>query len=940
VTEDFGGADAATTDYSYDKAGNVIQTTDARGEDTWFTYDVLDRPIRVTEDDPDGAQSLKAPVTLLAYDTLGRLIATRDPVNQITRREYDALGRLTKIARPLGATSAMTYDEAGQLVRESDPLGRIMAYSYDDAGRIASMWEPGNIVATQFKYDSADNLRKSIDPLGHTTEWVYDERFRVREEKDANGHSTLYDYTNANELQKLTDAELNETTWIYDGAGRVRSEINAFGPRTFTYDAYGRLAEKTDRNGRTTKYEYDRLHQLSAEMWYVGTNLQRTITYDFDKVGNLESLSDPSATYIFDYDALGRQTAVTQTIAGLTPTVRFDRGYDAANRMTASLAKIGTVSDYANVNGYDSLGRVTTAYQLGVGGHAVTNKRVDFTYNAASQRTSVTRYASITTASPVASTHYAYDKHGRLSSIAHTGTASGSTFAELHEYGYDAANRLTAYTNLIDSASLAYDYDNRGQLEGVTGSASESYDYDDNGNRDAANGQTYQIVANNRIQSDGIYSYLYDNESNVIRRTKIATGEWREFEWDHRNRLVGIVYSDGEGITEARWIDYSYDALNQLVGREEAYYDGSNEKSVFVHEDGQIVLQFHEELLGSIPVGDLAADDLSHRYLWGPAVDQLLAEEHVDDIFSTANNETLWALTDHLGSVRDMVDSNGKHRLHREFDAFGKILAETYYNPDGTVAQPDWFGFTTLAFAYTGRPIDETTGMQNNLNRWYDPNVGRWLSEDPIGFVAGDPNLYRYVGNSPTSKTDPSGLTWVNFWAGTKGAFVGLGQGLLNVANAATNIASDTGNAILRSPVLPSGPLFRPPAPGVPPLLPPIPKSDWSNGLITDEGGLHDTSVGIAQGSLGLLGLSGAARAWVGKSPYGSTPGGRPYTKHYGTETGPVRNIPPSIVDETIIRNPGVRVPGGKTVHYDPTNDVTVVTGRGGSIVSARRGKP
>ncbi len=61
-------------------------------------------------------------------------------------------------------------------------------------------------------------------------------------------------------------------------------------------------------------------------------------------------------------------------------------------------------------------------------------------------------------------------------------------------------------------------------------------------------------------------------------------------------------------------------------------------------------------------------------------------------------------------------------------------------------------------FGYTGRFFDEDTGLQWNLNRWYDPVVGRFVSVDPIGFAAGDPNLYRYTGNSPGDSVDPDGL--------------------------------------------------------------------------------------------------------------------------------------------------------------------------------------
>jgi len=63
-----------------------------------------------------------------------------------------------------------------------------------------------------------------------------------------------------------------------------------------------------------------------------------------------------------------------------------------------------------------------------------------------------------------------------------------------------------------------------------------------------------------------------------------------------------------------------------------------------------------------------------------------------------------------------------------------------------------------LIFGYTGKMLDEATGLQNNLNRWYDSQTGRWVSQDPIGFGGGDANLYRYVGNHPSQSTDPSGL--------------------------------------------------------------------------------------------------------------------------------------------------------------------------------------
>ena len=101
-------------------------------------------------------------------------------------------------------------------------------------------------------------------------------------------------------------------------------------------------------------------------------------------------------------------------------------------------------------------------------------------------------------------------------------------------------------------------------------------------------------------------------------------------------------------------------------------------------------------------------------------------------------------LADNLGSVRDIVDSDGEVVNHIIYDAFGNITSET----DTDIEH---------AYGYTGRERDEESDLQYNRARYYDASVGRWISEDPIGFAAGDSNLARYGMNSPTNVTDPSG---------------------------------------------------------------------------------------------------------------------------------------------------------------------------------------
>jgi RHS repeat-associated protein len=157
------------------------------------------------------------------------------------------------------------------------------------------------------------------------------------------------------------------------------------------------------------------------------------------------------------------------------------------------------------------------------------------------------------------------------------------------------------------------------------------------------------------------------------------------------------------------------------------------------YDGDHVVLDFMQQEWTGLP-------KLEHRYLYGPAVDQVLAQE---DIIDTGGpNPTyrpLWLLTDNQGTVRDVIDYAGGIIAggHFQYDAYGQIL-----EGDKELTR----------YLYTGRDFDATTGLQYNRARWYDSFTGRWTTQDPIGFAGGDYNLYRYVGNSPTNGTDPSGL--------------------------------------------------------------------------------------------------------------------------------------------------------------------------------------
>lgn len=178
---------------------------------------------------------------------------------------------------------------------------------------------------------------------------------------------------------------------------------------------------------------------------------------------------------------------------------------------------------------------------------------------------------------------------------------------------------------------------------------------------------------------------------------------------------------------------------------------GSDVVQHFAWDGNNIVLTF------SGAPGAAGGGSLTDRYLTGSALDQVFADE-------TALGNILWPLTDAEGTVRDVVNARGIVQDHLTYGAFGNLTGQT--NP---AAQP--------AFLYDGLLYDPIINKSYDQARWYDAETGRFLSPDPTGFAAGDVNLDRFTGNSPTNATDPTGLdrqlgpwsSWLNGIASDRG---------------------------------------------------------------------------------------------------------------------------------------------------------------------------
>lgn len=221
----------------------------------------------------------------------------------------------------------------------------------------------------------------------------------------------------------------------------------------------------------------------------------------------------------------------------------------------------------------------------------------------------------------------------------------------------------------------------------------------------------YAYNSSNELTSTPSATYTYDNNGNTL--TKGTSSGTTQYTWDFENRLTSTVLP-GSGGT----VSFKYDPLGRRIqktssaGTTNYVYDGAN------------VL---EEVDGS---GNVLA-----RYIQSPAVDQPLAE--------VRGSTTSYYQADGLGSITSLSNSSAALANTYSYDSYGSLTASS-----GTVVNPD---------RYTAREFDTETGIYYYRARYYDPQIGRLVTEDPLRFAAG-PRYYAYVHNNPLIFGDPSGL--------------------------------------------------------------------------------------------------------------------------------------------------------------------------------------
>jgi len=479
-----------------------------------------------------------------------------------------------------------------------------------------------------------------------------------------------------------------------------------------------------------------------------GSTVVPTIAYAYNADNAVTSADDPDSSYAFTRDNLGRVTSLDNSGTPNMPDVVLSSQYDAMGDRTQLTATVAGTADFLNAYTYDADQNLLQATQEGqTGGNGVAPKGVGYAYNLDGQITSVLDFDP-TTSSPHPDITYgtlSCDSGNRLTEINYT--HSGTTLDDL-SWSYDAANRVTCFTSSVDgTADYSYDPTNQLTAAAYTGTnqpANESYSFDNTGNR---TNTRYTTGTNNQLTSDGTFDYTYDHEGNRVTRTRVSSGSADDYlttyTWDYRNRLTDVNYYNNSSVL-TKHIHYVYDVYDHLIGTEidattgSGSYSSSEWYALDIRADPNApplpVLQFDGN------------GNETYRFLNGPSaagVDAVMAQEGITTQGSAGATD--YMLADDLGSVRDIVNTSSAVDDHIVYNSFGEVA----YQSNSAIAH--WAGFA-------GYHTDANTGLDYADHRWYDPAVGRWISEDPLGFGGGDTNVNRYVGNASVNGVDPSGL--------------------------------------------------------------------------------------------------------------------------------------------------------------------------------------
>ena len=482
---------------------------------------------------------------------------------------------------------------------------------------------------------------------------------------------------------------------------------------TYQYDASGDLLQTTNPDGTTQQYVYNNFGEVTSSTdedgatitYAYNPNAQLTVenlpgstsnSYTYDAHGNMLTADGPGGDWSFTYNSQNLPTTIAEPYGTLTIS------YGVDGNVTKLVDQTGFTTNYV----YDAVGRVSEL--TGGSGDLIES----YSYNPAGNVISETKGNGT-------STTYQYNADGDITEI--TNLAPGGSVNSQMTYAYNSVGEVTSQTT--GGVTTNYTYDADGELiSAVAAGDSIEYAYDPDGNRTS-------------VTENGVVTNYASNDVNEYTSTA-TNGVTTSYQYDPNGNLIAAT-------TSGQTTSYTFNALNQLTG----VSGGLNGTFSYVYDplgyqiSATVNGQTTNNLLDPFGLGNVAAQfnssaTLVAHYTYGLGL--------VSQV--TASGNSYYYDYNLQGSTVGITNSAGVYVNQYSYDPFGQVttISAGIPNPFTFVGQ---YGVSS-----------DRNGLTYMRARYYEPSIGQFVSNDPLGLGGGDPDVRRYAFNSPLSLIDPTGL--------------------------------------------------------------------------------------------------------------------------------------------------------------------------------------
>ncbi len=756
--------------------------------------------------------------TTLLYTSTGQVSQITNAKGDITRYTYSPsiVGFLTGVSvQPSGSTqvtvATFAPDPFGRVASSTqihtDGTSYEVDFTYDNLDRLVDVKYPDN-THEKIEFNRLDP-EWGQDRNGRWTQTLYDNLRRPTAIMNPLGQMTVFNWCGCGSLESIVDPAGNYTSFTYDLEGRLTFKtFPSGGGDTFSYEPNSsRIQTRSDRNGQTETFQYAADDSM-LHIWHSNC-LNSTPDVSFCYDGNfkrLTSYTDGFGQTIYSYYPFANQAPSWPSSLANTNTGAGQVLTESGPRNNANLGNVDLKQYTYDVLGRianSSVGNITRSFQWdGFGRRSQESNPLGVfaasfaTYGGLPQSTTYAA-SSTATAYPWLNLSYTANNQGfRLSQVANTIPIAGGGTTSSFALNFDPEGNLLSQQAQIQSAAAVnwtYGYDSINQLTRASSSSQQyGYAYDNAWNRTLEQIGASPTQFTYQKTSDGGANFIYGNGGSsmlvwgTLDKPAKVTINGAPATLDAVNNFSG--YAD---VTASATNQFSISATVTDTGG--TAHTATNNYSVAVG-DGQSSYYYFDDWVGAM-AGAWPASDASITPYWDGEtrlvrldIDANTSSFEYDGlgrlvhIVETQNGvqtsekrfvwmgmerveecDGNWNVTkqflpqgvivgsiqflygfDHLGSIRDLI-VNGAVDAHYDYDPYGQ---RTVSGPHANNYDAD--------FSFTGYYVHGASGYLFAPLRVYDPNLGRWISRDPIE-EEGGLNLFRYAGNNPTSFVDPNG---------------------------------------------------------------------------------------------------------------------------------------------------------------------------------------